>query len=321
MNLISVPLILAAVFLTFVALGIAVVLLMRNDAGAKRMGKVTGNAGDKPGSAGGELASLMYEDNRPRALKILEPLQRRFLQNDAKQVTVTRDKLIEAGFYSRSAVETYFAARLLLAVGLGILAMGYLLLVPVTMDMQTKLAIVLGCIGLGLYAPVLFVRNRIAERREKFRLGMPDALDMMLVGVEAGLSLNAAIKYIVKEFATVHPVVSEQFQILTLEFQAGRSRSDAMNGLARRMKLPMTKTLASMIAQAESLGVSMALTLQVLAQEMRTQRMLEAEKRAAELPVKMTVPLVCCIFPSLMAVALVPAMIGVLSFFAEIKKG
>src|SRR5262249_37238373 len=156
---------------------------------------------------------------------------------------------------------------------------------PVQLDMQMKMLLVLGLVAFGFYAPVLIVQSRIDRRRESFRMGMPDALDMMLVGVEAGLSLNAAIKHIVKEFASVHPVVSEQFQTLTLEFQAGRSRSDAMNGLARRMKLPMTKTLASMIVQAETLGVSMAQTLQVLAQEMRTQRMLEAEKRAAELPV------------------------------------
>jgi tight adherence protein C len=185
--------------------------------------------------------------------------------------------------------------------------------------MQMKMFVVLGLIAFGFYAPILVVQSRIDRRREKFRLGMPDALDMMLVGVEAGLSLNASIKHIVKEFSTVHPVVSEQFQILTLEFQAGRSRADAMNGLARRMKLPMTKTLASMIVQAETLGVSMAQTLQVLAQEMRTQRMLDAEKQAAELPVKMTIPLVLCIFPSLMAVAMVPAMIGILNFFAGLK--
>jgi tight adherence protein C len=317
------PIILTLVFLTFIALGIAVLTLMRNDAGAKRIGKVADQADpsrtDQPRDT--ELATLMHEDNRPQALKLLEPLQRRLVQNDPKQVTAAREKLIEAGFYSRSAVETFFAARILGAAGLGIAAMVYLLFVPVQLDMQMRLLAVLSLVAFGFYAPVLIVQARVDRRRASFKQGMPDALDMMLVGVEAGLSLSASIKHIVKEFASVHPVVSEQFQIVTLEFQAGRSRADTMNSLARRMQIPMTRTLASMIVQAESLGVSMAQTLQVLAQELRTQRMLEAEKRAAELPVKMTIPLVLCIFPSLMAVALVPAMIGILNFFAELKQG
>jgi tight adherence protein C len=323
MALISAPIVLALVFLTFIALGVGVLMLFRNDAGAKRIGKAAEQLGGSPQAQpqGAELALLMHDDNRPSALRILEPLQRRLVQSDSKQVTLARERLIEAGFYARSAVEAYFTIRILAAAGFGLASSLYFLVIPVETAVQVKMLVVLASVAFGFYAPVLMLQGRIDRRRTKFKEGMPDALDMMLVGVEAGLSLSAAIKHIVKEFAAVHPVVSEQFQIVTLEFQAGRSRADTMNSLARRMKIPMTRTLASMIVQAETLGVSMAQTLQVLAQELRTQRMLEAEKKAAELPVKMTIPLVLCIFPSLMAVALVPAMIGILNFFADLKQG
>ena len=135
----------------------------------------------------------------------------------------------------------------------------------------------------------------------------------------ANMSLNASMKHVVKELALSHPIIAEQFQIVTLEFQAGRSRSEALTALSKRMDIPVTRTLASMIVQSESLGTSLSQTLQVMAQELRTQRMLDAEKRAAELPVKMSVPLVLFIFPALMAVAMVPAVLSTLTFFAELS--
>lgn len=306
--------VLVLVFGSILMLGIGIVGILKRDAAASRMQNVRMET--KP--AAGSPLSLLYEDDRPKALRMIEPLQRKLTQSDPKQVTAARQRLIEAGLYRRSAVETYFTARLVLGVGLALAAIVYLFWLSPGMAGLTKLFWVVAATALGYYLPALLVTIRINQRQEAFKLGMPDALDMMLVGVEAGLSLSASMKHIVKEFAHAHPIISEQFQIVTLEFQAGRSRSEALTGLANRMNLPVTRTLASMIVQAESLGTSMSQTLRVMAQELRTQRMLDAEKRAAELPVKMSVPLVLCIFPALMAVALVPAMLSTLSFFADL---
>jgi len=311
--------VLLLVFGSILLLGIGIIGVLSRDAAASRMQDVQLGANAKEGAAGAPV-SLLYLDDRPKALRMLEPLQRKLTQSDPKQVTAARQRLIEAGFYRRSAVEAYFTSRLVLGVGFAVGAIIYLFWLSPGTTGLIKLFWVVAAAALGYYLPAAFVSLRIGKRQEAFKLGMPDALDMMLVGVEAGLSLSAAMKHIVKEFAQAHPIISEQFQIMTLEFQAGRSRSEALTGLAARMNLPVTRTLASMIVQAEALGTSMSQTLRVMAQELRTQRMLDAEKRAAELPVKMSVPLVLCIFPALMAVALVPAMLSTLAFFADLAK-
>jgi tight adherence protein C len=311
--------VLSMVFGSILMLALGVLSLMGRDRAAGRIQEIRSGTRRSETEGSGPV-SLLYEDDRPKALRMLEPLQRTLTQSDPKQVTAARQRLIEAGFYRRTAVEAYFTSRLVLGVGLAVLSIGGLFwLAPGTSGLS-KVFWVVASAAFGYYLPAALVSLRIRQRQEAFRLGMPDALDMMLVGVEAGLSLSASMKHIVKEFAHAHPIISEQFQIVSLEFQAGRSRSDALTGLAGRMNLPITRTLASMIIQAESLGTSLSQTLRVMAQELRTQRMLEGEKRAAELPVKMSVPLVLCIFPALMAVALVPAMLSTLTFFAELAK-
>jgi tight adherence protein C len=311
--------VLLMVFGSILMLGFGLAGFVRRDAAAGRLKDIViGSKSDQAEPV--ETVSLLYEDDRPKALRMLEPLQRKLTQSDPKQVTAARKRLIEAGFYRRSAVETYFTSRLVMGIGFALIAMFYLFAMSPGKDSLTKLFIIVLAAAAGYYLPAIFVSLRINKRREDFRLGMPDALDMMLVGVEAGLSLTSSIKHIVKEFSEAHPIISEQFQIMTLEFQAGRSRSEALSGLATRMNIPITRTLATMIVQAESLGTSMSQTLRVMAQELRIQRMLEAEKRAAELPVKMSVPLVLFIFPALMAVALVPAMLSTLTFFSELSK-
>jgi tight adherence protein C len=304
------------VFLTFILAGLGIAgLITRGDHAVSRMREI-GRAGTVATEADDAQAfSLTYEDSRPAALRMLEPLQKKLAQSDPKQVSAARQRLVEAGYYRPSAVETYFTLRVILGLALPLVAIIATFTLYASWPMLQKLLAILGASAAGYYLPAMAVSARITDRQNKFKLGMPDALDMMLIGVEAGLSLSASMKHVVKEFAHVHPIVAEQFQIVSLEFQAGRSRTEALNGLARRMNIPVTRTLATMIAQSEQLGTSMSQTLQVMAQELRMQRMLDAEKTASELPVKMSVPLVLCIFPALMAIALVPAILGVLSFF------
>lgn len=311
--------ILFAVFGSIMLASVGIILSLSRNAGAKRI-QTYARARHDADALVEEKTILLHEEELPRALRLIEPLQRKLAQSDPKQVTAARTKLIEAGYYRRNSVETYFALRIILGFGLAFAAILYFLLFPGTGSANMKLFMIVAAAALGYYGPVAFVALKIRSRQEKFRFGMPDALDMMLVGVQAGLSLGASIKHIVKEFADVHPIIAEQFQIVTLEFQAGRSRSDALLGLSKRVNLPITRTLASMINQSEALGTSMAQTLQVMAEDLRNQRILEAEKRAAELPVKMALPLVLCIFPALMAVALVPAMLTTLEFFGELSR-
>ena len=309
--------VMASVFGSIILAGYGLFSYLNRDRAAERFsGRTVGE-----GEAKDDEVSLFHKDNRSKALLLLEPFQRAIAQSDPKQVSAARGRLIEAGYYRPSAVETYFTARVIGGIGCAVLAGLYIYFLAPHFTGNTALFIVLVGAGFGYYYPALFVTARVDRRRENFKLGMPDALDMMLVGVEAGLSLPASLQHIVDEFEETHPIISEQFQIVLLEFRAGKSRRDALAGLARRMQLSETRTLASMIDQAESLGASMAQTLRVMADELRMQRMLDAEKKASELPVKMAVPLVCCIFPSLMAVALVPSFLNSFEIFSQMSGG
>lgn len=295
-------LILLAVFLSVVLVVVGVAGMSRRDPALRRMAGA--------GSYGAEAGSIFYEKKQSKLLDIIEPLQRQIAQSDQKQVGVVKARLIQAGYYHPSAVEIYYTTRVLLAGGLAafwLLAVWFLL-PPSGLN---SLILILGGATFGYYLPALFIHLRIKERQTAFRQGMPDAMDMILVGVEAGLSLPASIKHLCEEFADAHPVIAEQFKLVTLEFQAGKSRPDALASLAKRMDVQEARVFATMIAQAETLGTSLATTLRVLADEMRRDRMLNAERRAAELPVKMAIPLVMLIFPALFSVIMTPLMIRI----------
>ena len=259
--------------------------------------------------------SIFYEKKSTRLLDLLEPIQKQLAQGDQKQVGLVKTRLIQAGFYHPSSVEIYYSIRVALAVGLAAAAaLSVLFLLPV-LGANSALALILGGASVGYYAPALALTLRIRDRQRAFRLGMPDAMDMILVGVEAGLSMPAAIAHLCEEFADAHPIIAEQFRIVTLEFQAGKSRPDALASLARRMDVQEARTFSTMISQSETLGTSLATTLRVLAEEMRRDRMLKAETKAAELPVKMAIPLVLCIFPALLSVIMSPLAIRMLRTF------
>jgi tight adherence protein C len=249
---------------------------------------------------------------------MLEPVQKQLAQSDQKQVGVVKSRLIQAGYYHPSSVEIYYSTRVTLAVGLAVAAALaiWLLLPPV--GANAALFLILGGATLGYYLPALVLQIRIKDRQTAFRYGMPDAMDMILVGVEAGLSLPASIKHLCDEFADAHPIIAEQFRMVTLEFQAGKSRPDALASLAKRMDVQEARIFSTMIAQAETLGTSLATTLRVLADEMRRDRMLKAETKAAELPVKMAIPLVLLIFPALFSVIMTPLVIRILRAFSSV---
>ena len=270
-----------------------------------------------PKAASAAVDTLVNRGNLPFALRFIEPLQRKLTQTDPEQVGQTRQALIEAGFYERHALDIFFSSRLLLSLALAIGSSLFLIVFPSALSASKGMLAVLGATAFGYYAPLLALRMRINARRKAFTVGLPDALDMILVGVQAGLSLPAALKHVVQEFGNVHPVVAEHFLIVSLEFEAGKSRTEALARMASRMKVPEARTFATMVAQAESLGTRLSDTLVVISDEMRTDRELKAEQKAAELPVAMSVPLVLLVFPCLFLVIMVPIMINILRTFSS----
>jgi tight adherence protein C len=221
-----------------------------------------------------------------------------------------RATLAQAGFYADHAVEAFFAIRVVTALGLGLLAMvGVLLFRPP--GAMIGMFLVMLAATIGLYAPNLYLKQRIKQRQTALRFGLPDAVDLMVVCLEAGGTLSSAMQRVESEFRDVHPVLSEHLAIVLMEMQAGSSRADALTRLSDRTSSDEVAALVTMLVQSEALGASMSQTMRVFAEQTREARYLDAERRASELPVKLAFPLVLFIFPALMTVIFTPLIIRI----------
>lgn len=229
-------------------------------------------------------------------------------------------KLLQAGFYSEHAAEAFFAIRVVTALGLGLLTVLPIMLLHPANHAVGPFMILLAA-GLGLYLPNLLLRRRIGERRTALRLGLPDAVDLMVVCLEAGGTLSSAMQRVQAEFRDVHPVISEHLGIALLEMQAGASRADALTRMAKRSGSEDIGTLVTTLVQSDALGASVGQTMRVFAQQTREARYLEAERRASELPVKMSIPLVFFIFPALTTVIFTPLIIRIVRVLLPIHFG
>jgi tight adherence protein C len=169
--------------------------------------------------------------------------------------------------------------------------------------------------GVGFLLPDMWLGNRISSRQLKIRLGLPEALDLMVICSEAGLSLDQAILKVSQELRLSQPEIAEEFGLLMLEQKAGRPREEALRSLAIRTDVDSVRALVGALIQADTFGTSIAKTLRVFSDTMRTQRRQKAEERAAKTTVKLVFPLVFFIFPSLFVVALGPAMIAMYEGF------
>ncbi|MGH6658316.1 MAG: type II secretion system F family protein, partial [Sphingomicrobium sp.] len=162
------------------------------------------------------------------------------------------------------------------------------------------------------YLPVLYVRARASRRQQELINGFPDALDLLLVCVEAGLGLEAAFARVGMEMTSSHPRLAEQFGAVVLELRAGRSHEDALRRMADRAGADDIRAFATLVIQSIKLGSSIAQTLRTYASEMREKRRLRAEEKAHRLPVLISIPLVACMLPTMIGVLMLPAAIRVI---------
>jgi tight adherence protein C len=225
-----------------------------------------------------------------------------------EDVSAQRLLLVRAGIYAAKAVEVFAAVRVLLALALGFVG-GFVLILLKLDNAMLGAIVVIACAAVGLFAPVFIVRARAAERVNAVRIGLPDAIDLLVVSMEAGSSLTQALNRVSVELKQAHPILSEQLQITLLEMQAGASRAEALRHLGERMPDDRLRTFLTLVIQSDQLGAGLAQTLRVFAEEMRKARLIEAEHKAAELPVKIAIPLVFFIFPCLMGIIFTPIII------------
>ena len=213
-----------------------------------------------------------------------------------------RQKLVRAGYRSHEAVAVFFGIRL----GFALLCFT---LLATPMLVQSNLPTALAACGLGYLLPSMAL-GRLAKRRQhRIRLGLPDALDLLVVSVEAGLGLDQAIQRVGEELAFAHPDLSDELRLINLELRAGKGRIDALKNLAERTGVDDIASLVAMLVQTDKFGTSVAQSLRVHSDTLRTKRRQRAEEAAAKTGVKMVFPLVFCIFPAIWVVTIGPAAI------------
>jgi tight adherence protein C len=167
----------------------------------------------------------------------------------------------------------------------------------------------------GFYLPNLWLRLRISRRREAILKGFPDALDLMVVCVEAGMGLDSTITRVAKEIELNNSILSDELKLYNLEMRAGKLRKDALKNLAMRTDVDEVNNLVTLLLQTEKFGTSVGQALTVYSDTMRTQRFQRAEEMAAKIPTKLLFPLVLFIFPALFVVILGPAVINIVRAF------
>jgi len=211
-----------------------------------------------------------------------------------------RQKLLSAGLRDSAAVDTYFAIRLIGPV---------LAVVAGTFMPQNTGFWIIALMGLAYLAPDAWVQHRARVRREHIRLGLPDALDLMVVCVDAGLGIDQALLRAGQELALSQPEISQEFNQINFEQRAGKPRIDAWQSMAERTELDTVKSFVHMLAQTDRFGTPLVRALRVFADGVRQKRRQQAEELAAKTTVKLIFPLVLFIFPSIFIVMLGPAVI------------
>ena len=226
-----------------------------------------------------------------------------------KDLFETRQKLIRAGYRGQDAVPFYYSLRVLC------LVVGAVVIFSLGPSMQGRNLIIWILAGGAVFwtLPAGILRRKIRLRQKEMQRALPDALDMLVICVEAGLGLNQALVRVSEEVETMSTVLSEELQIVNLEMRAGTPREDALRNLGERTDVPDLRALATMLIQTDRFGTSIAQALRVHSDTLRTKRRQRAEEAAAKTTIKMVPPLVFFIFPAIFVVVLGPAMLHLMN--------
>lgn len=235
----------------------------------------------------------------------------KILPKTEQEVSVVERRLIRAGYRTDSAVQVFYGAKVVTPIVICLL-----FLATGVMSVSPFFAWALG-LGGGFILPDFALGKMIARRQKKIRRGLPDALDFMVICIEAGLSLDGATARTAEELRVAHPALSDELEVVVLETRAGRPRSDAWRQFGERTAVDSVRVLATILIQAEQLGTSVSKTLRVHSDTLRTKRRQQIEEQAAKTTVKLVFPLVLCIFPSLFVIVLAPSAIIMMEAFSN----
>ena len=293
----------AAVFL----LVMGVSALVRPRVAGRRLARLGATS-----SEAAERESLLVAGEESTVLRAIGKIGQR--SADSGEAGPLRQRLSHAGSRGEAAPAIFYGLRIVLALALPSL----LVSLPIAWQLPHLHLVLVLCLaaGVGFVAPSIWLDTRRSRRQNEMRRILPDALDLMVVCVEAGYAINASLARVAREVHRTSPVVSTEFELVTLEIRAGKSGTDALRALSERTGVSEVASLVAMLVQTERFGTSVADTLRVHADSLRVQRLLRAEEQAGKAPLKMMFPTLI-IFIATLVVTIGPGLIKMFGFFKE----
>lgn len=270
----------------------------------RRLEHIAGQPQDEQGSSG--LTPWLETTAR-----ISKPLAGLSLPKEGWETSPLKLRFMHAALRHPLHPTLFFGIKTLLALLLPALAFAYLALSASNIPRNTMLLYLLLAAGSGYYLPNLWLARKVRLRQREIFENFPDAIDLMLVCVEAGLGVDAALAKVADEMQIKSVTLAQELHLVNLELRAGSSKDKALRNLAMRTGVPEVESLVAMLVQAERFGTSIGDALRVHAEELRTKRRQRAEEAAAKIPLKLLFPLIFFIFPALLLVLLGPAFISI----------
>jgi tight adherence protein C len=252
---------------------------------------------------------------------MLDKLIHYSMPNEEWETSHIRMRFMSAGYYRELDALIFFAFKTALTFVLPVLYVLLALIIGSSSSFLTIISIAVLLSGLGYYLPDVWLSRKSTARKRQIFESLPNALDLMRICVSAGLGLDSAIERVGKELKIESQALAQEFHILNLELRTGATRENALKNLADRTGVEDIHALVAMLIQTEHFGTSVADALMVHSEALREKRTLMAQEVAAKIPVKMTIPLILCVFPALMVVLLGPAIISLGKSFSPILNG
>jgi tight adherence protein C len=293
---------LALIFVVVVTLAGGVMLLLRPDQARQRLRQLVA---DEQVQSGRDTGWLKLVADLTRPISELASPEEGFEQSSVKL------RFVHAGIRHPSAPTAFFGIKTALTLGLPLFGFAALAFTGSQPKGNNLLLMLLGLAAVGYYAPNLVLNTLVKGRQREIFENFPDALDLMTVCVEAGLGTEAALMRVAKDMQVKSPALGDEMRLVNLELRAGSDRERALRNLAFRTGVDEVDGFVTMISQAERFGTSIAASLRIQSDLLRTRRRQRAEEAAAKIALKLLFPLIFCIFPSLMVVLMGPAMIQV----------
>lgn len=267
---------------------------------------------DSP-DAGAEQSLTAGSEWQAKVVRVAGPMARLSAPKTGWEASSLRVRFMQAGLREASWPAVYFAGKTVLALLLPGLFVMYQGLSSVQLTLNTNVLILLFLATMGYYFPNVLLVNMIQRRQRELQEALPDALDLMMVCVEAGLGLDAAMNRAASEIGLRSEALSDELNLVALELRMGVKRERALHNLALRTGVDDISSFVAMLVQADRFGTNVADALRIQAETMRTHRRLRAEERAAKIALKLLFPLIFFIFPSMLLVLLGPAMLSIYS--------